>query len=228
MTTLKSARIPFLLVAMIVSLSSCREFIASYGTEPCGKDISLGNLTFQDSTKKMFANWTGKETLIFKDTLGNEKVFLSSGKYVGNKKLVRRILCNNNSIDKQEEYYTAEYQSFSYRIDDPKQSTFFEFALEFKLSSPDSVLFNQFSVRSNSLTLNIGSLYDKPIVQEARENYSYKNYNFVADTTINGKNFKSVYFKTDDYTQSGLYFQKSNMIIAIRIEGKTWLLDRIK
>ena len=100
--------------------------------------------------------------------------------------------------------------------------------VEFKLSSPDSVLFNQFSVRSNSLTLNIGSLYDKPIVQEARENYSYKNYNFVADTTINGKNFKSVYFKTDDYTQSGLYFQKSNMIIAIRIEGKTWLLDRIK
>jgi hypothetical protein len=51
----------------------------------------------------------------------------------------------------------------------------------------------------------------------------------VADTTLNNKNFKSVYYSVDNkINQNAIFYNKQFGIIGLRIADEMWVFDRFE
>jgi hypothetical protein len=227
MTTLKHALFFIVFTFTIVSLSSCWRDILGF---QCGEHITLGKLKFADSTKTFYSSWTGKETLVFKDSLGNEESFASSkGKtIIFNNPLVIKTLCDSGRLDKQTERYDSEFHSvdFSGPNNHYFQLSLFSDTIQQK---EGLIIYDLFSIYFNGASLGIALQHDnQKIIPSSWKGSSIVEPKFVADTVIMGKNFKNVYYATNDFLKSTVYFQKTKMIIGFKDAGKTWLFDRIK
>ena len=227
MTTLKRMAIALISMTLIISLSSCWRDVFGF---QCGESRLLGILDFADSTKNLYSNWTGKEILVFKDSLGNEEEWYSKeGKKVIKQRMIVNTLCDSGWLDKQHEYFDSEYHSLSFTNRTPNKQEYFQLSLFTDAFDNQGkiVTFNQFMATGYAESIFLSSARETPIPPQFQDSLGF-NFKFVADTTILGKNFKNVYYKTNVYHNSGIYFQKSKMVIAYRNAGKTWLLNRIK
>jgi hypothetical protein len=203
----------------------------------CGNSKVLGTYKFADTTKSLYSAWTGTESLIFKDSSGNEQEWFSkNGKTVNLKyQAVITVLCDSAILDRQYEYYDSEAHIVEFSNRNPANTNYFRLDLYPQHSGKkDSalVLFNSFTASFSAAgSFRILSPSDKPIPASAQRDYVTSLSNtprFVADTTMSGKNFKNVYYTTNDFNKSAIYFQKTKMIIGYKEAGKTWLFDRIK
>jgi hypothetical protein len=231
MTALKNTLLFFLFAFTIISLSSCWRDIFNL---KCGESILLGTLKLSDSTKAAYLNWTGKEVLFFKDSLGNEQEYFSEkGKTINTKfTLGENVLCDSGFLDRQIEYFNAEYQviNFANRFD-VKYSLQLLLSTSFDGQKDSALIYDRFSLNFSN-GINGSSIYlysnrEKPLPDSIKKRFNVYH-RFVADTTISGKNFKDVYYATNDLDKSAIYFQKNKMIIGFKDAGKTWLLDKIK
>jgi hypothetical protein len=219
----------FLIITLIlISLSSCVRDILGFD---CGKHITLGKLIFADSTKTLYSNWTGKEMLIFKDSLGNEETFSSKeGKIITlTKPLVIKTLCDSGWLDKQTERYDSEAHFVDFAH---PNHAFFRLALysDTIQQKEGLIIYDRFAVEFNGASFYIPLKHgnEKPIPTNWNSWVTQYAPKFVADTMIMGKNFKNVFYADNGYNKSAIYFQKTKMIIGFREGGKTWLLDKIK
>jgi hypothetical protein len=217
----------FLLFALTIgSLSSCVRDILGID---CGKDITLGTLKFADSTKTMYSNWTGKETLVFKDSLGNEQEFSAKlGKTINlNSRLVIKTLCDSGWLDKQTEHFDAEAHWVGFSS--PNQGYFsLDLYADTIQQQGGFIIYDRFSAYYNGAGVYISTQHDKEKPIPATWESPFMKNKFVADTVIMGKNFKNVFYADNGYDKSAIYFQKTKMVIGFKQAGKTWLLDRIK
>jgi hypothetical protein len=228
MAALKNTLYLILFAFAIGSLSSCVRDILGID---CGKDITLGTLKFADSTKTMYSNWTGKETLVFKDSLGNEQEFSAKqGKTINlNSRLVIKTLCDSGWLDKQTEHFDAEAHWVGFSS--PNQGYLSLSLYADTIQQKDSfIIYDRFSVEFNGANFYIASRHsnEKPIPSNWHSWITNSAPKFVADTVIMGKNFKNVFYADNGYDKSAIYFQKTKMVIGFKQTGKTWLLDRIK
>jgi hypothetical protein len=228
MTTLRHALFFIVFTFTIVSLSSCVRDILGF---QCGEHITLGKLTFADSTKTLYSNWTGKETLVFKDSLGNEQEFSAKqGKTITfNHSVVIKTLCDSGWLDKQTERFNAE--SHWVGFSSPNQGYFSLSLYADTIQQKDSfIIYDRFGVEFNGANFYIASRHgnEKPIPSNWHGWIANNAPKFVADTIIMGKNFKNVFYADNGYSKSAIYFQKTNMVIGFKIAGKTWLFDKIK
>jgi hypothetical protein len=219
-------------IVFVTSFSSCLDNILGF---ECGEDIFLGALRFSDTTKNLYSNWTGSEVLVFKDSLGKEVELSSKGKEIKfNWHLVMATLCNKSILDNQKKYYSIEHHElkFQNRTNDNPIYLWVILGITKADEAGRAYVYDEFegdfSHGSSSASLYIASKREDPISFAGQTGYSFTTNNFVADTTISGKIFKNVYYFNNSYTNSAIYFQKKNMIIAYRDSGRTWLLDRIK
>jgi hypothetical protein len=221
------------MASFIFFLSNCggKEFFK------CGPSKVLGTYKFADTTKTLYSAWTGTESLIFKDSVGSEQEWFSKNGKISNLKYqaVISVLCDSTILDRQYEYYESEAQYVELSNRNTANTNYFRLDLYPQHSGKkDSalVLFNSFTASfSPTGAFRILSPSDKAIPASAQKDYvTSLNYTpkFVADTTILGKNFKNVYYKTNDFNKSAVFFQKTKMIIGYKEAGKTWLFDRIK
>ncbi len=227
MTTLKNIVFFLLFSLTIVLLAGCLRDILCF---KCGESRMLGKVKFEDSTKNSYSNWTGTEILFFKDSMGNEQEYrVTQNKTINLKtQLTINTLCDSGWLDKQTEYYETE--SHNVRFVNVHTS-----ALSFGLSlSTNSVgkkdsliLYDYFTASFKDAYMNMAIERDKPIknLDNWIENFSPQ---FVADTTILGKNFKKVFYTKKGTNNGVIFFQKSKMIIGFKEGNETWLLDRIK
>jgi hypothetical protein len=226
MAALKNTLFFFVFIITIGSLSSCVRDILNLD---CGKSISLGTLKFADSTKNLYSNLTGKEILVFKDSLGNEQEFSSktSKSIAIDYRFTTKVLCDSGVFDKQTEYFNVENHFIDFTN---ANRGYFRLILSMDTTSRKDgfIFYDQFSVEFSGADFSLISQREKPIPATWEGWATLKSPNFVADTTIMGKNFKNVFYATDDYYQSAIYFQKTKMIIGLKGAGKTWLLDRVK
>jgi hypothetical protein len=228
MVALKNSVFFLLFTLTLVSLSSCLRDILGF---KCGKDITLGTLKFADSTKTLYANWTGKEMLIFKDSLGNEETFSSKqGKTITfTKPLVIKTLCDSGWLDKQTEAFDSEahFVDFSSLNQGYFRLNLYTDTIQQK---DGFIIYDRFGLEYSGANFYITSQHEKekPIPTNWNSWVIDNAPKFVSDTTIMGKKFKNVFYSTGGYNNSAIYFQKTNMIIAFKQAGKTWLLDRIK
>ena len=232
MTALKHALFSLLFILTIASLSSCS--LSIFDSSQCGKNKLLGTLQLADSTKNLYAHWTGKEVLFFKDSLGNEQEYFSERdkRILFKQPVVVKTLCDSGFLDKQTEYFDSEahYLDFVPR-NNTKGSLHIQLSTTTIEKNSTFIIFDLFSANFSTGT---GS---SPIeLAVARDNSSANNLHnqfksnaqFVADTTILGKNFKDVFYTTNEKANIALYFQKTNMVIGFKDGEKTWILDRIK
>jgi hypothetical protein len=228
MTALKNTFFFLLFILTIVSISSCLRDILGF---ECGKDMTLGTLRFADSTKTFYSNLTGKELLIFKDSLGNEEVFSSKqGKTITlTKPLIIKTLCDSGWLDKQ----TQGFDSEAHFVDFVSLNQGFirlDLYSDTIQQKDGFIIYDRFGTEFSGANFYIASRHDneKPIPANWNSWVMDNAPKFVADTVIMGKNFKNVFYATNDYYKSAIYFQKTKMIIGFKLTGKTWLLDRIK
>jgi hypothetical protein len=227
MAALKNTLYFFVFIVTIGSLSSCVRDILNLD---CGKSILLGTLKFADSTKNLYSNWTGKEILIFKDSVGNLREYFSErNKQINLKnRLHIKTLCDSGFIDKQIEFFESESHITDFVSQTATSTLHLDlFSDNFGENKDSVILFDRFSAGFNNARVQIISVRDKPIPLDVIA-WTSSGTSFVADTTILGKNFKNVFYSTSDYYKSAIYFQKTKMIIGYKEAGKTWLLDRIK
>jgi hypothetical protein len=228
MTTLKNTLLFLLFSLTIGLLSSCVRDILGFD---CGKDIKLGTLKFADSTKTMYSNWTGKEILVFKDSLGNEQEFSAQlSKTINlNSGLVIKTLCDSGWLDKQTEYFDAEAHWVGFSS--PQQGYFSLSLYSDTIQQKDGfIIYDRFGVEFNGANFYIASRHgnEKPIPSDWHSWITISAPKFVTDTVIMGKNFKNVFYTDNGYNNSAIYFQKTKMVIGLKQAGKTWLLDKIK
>jgi hypothetical protein len=228
MTALKYTSFFLVFTLAIIGISSCVRDILGF---KCGNSIILGKLTFADSTKALYSNLSGKELLIFKDSLGNEETFSSKeGKKITfTKPLVIKVLCDSGWIDKQTEYFDSE----SHFVDfSSANQGWFRLALHLDtIQQKDGiVIYDQFGLQYSGANFYMASRHgnEKPIPENRNSGILGIAPKFVADTIIMGKNFKNVFYSDGGYNDSAIYFQKTKMIIGFKQAGKTWLLDKIK
>jgi hypothetical protein len=228
MTALKFTSFFLVFTLAIVGISSCVRDILGF---KCGNSIILGKLTFADSTKALYSNLSGKELLIFKDSLGNEETFSSKeGKKITfGKPLVIKTLCDSGWLDKQTERFDSEdhFVDFAH-----PNHAFFRLSLNADtIQQKDGIIiYDRLGVEFNVANFYIPSKHgsEKPIPANWNSWVIDNAPKFVADTTIMGKNFKNVFYADNDFLKTAIYFQKTKMIIGFKQAGKTWLLDKIK
>ena len=179
-------------------------------------------------------NWTGKEVLFFKDSLGNEQEYFSEkGKFINSKLVLGvNILCDSGFLDRQIEYFNAESQviNFAKRFD-ARYSLQLHLSTSFDGQKDSALIYDRFSLSFsngiNGSNIDLYSNREKPLPDSIKKRFNIYH-KFVADTTILGKNFKNVYYSTGSLDKAAVYFQKNKMIIGFKDAGKTWLLDKIK
>jgi hypothetical protein len=227
MMALKHTLFFILFTFTIASLSSCLLSIGD--SSQCGKDKLLGTLQLADSTKNLYSNWTGKEVLFFKDSLGNELEYFSErGKTILFKlPVVTKTLCDVNWLDQQTEYFNSEahYLDFVPR-NNAKRSLHIQLYTTTITKNSTFIIFDLFSANFYG-TIELAIARDKTSANDLHNQFM-SNAQFIADTTIFGKNFKNVFYMTDEKYNIAIYFQKTNMVIGFKDGTKTWILDRIK
>ena len=189
--------------SLFLLLCSCIGFLALLSNcsnnskenwQPCIHN-ERAKLTFTQGDRSIIP-YTGNETLIFKDTIGDSIVFEK-----GTKKISSNVEYQYTLDEAQEhnnctgDYITTEQDLTGFSASDGKSYLQFFFTNSYTFDYPESIKYFQLSFDADTVEMSFSASYK--FSNDTLFPYPYKNHdsivNFHNQLTIGGKTFSNVY-----------------------------------
>jgi hypothetical protein len=220
-----------LIIALFVAQSCQKDVVIPTLQLPkCGRDIvtpfPLGDslTTLYETSRKDYHN-----RIVYKDSLGRESFCWLTNFTKDYTEADFRILCRDSTSKSP----TTQQERLAWN------NWFVQFinldiSYAWILTSgilkvgDTTVLYSRYTlVGYNNTRLSIVIERDKPIKQDIR-NQIGENYNFVADTTIQGKKFRNLYFNAKSNPRRTIFFEQKKGVVIVQDSVNTWVFDRFE
>jgi hypothetical protein len=213
-------------------------FLASCGNtkSKCGDNIDLGRVDITAETAAYFP-YTGKEKIIIKNA-NNEELTLTRFNSLtaaqSDSKYESARPCDVDIFDRQKIVYSTNRFQSLFQNTGKRQMSFgydaFANARGETVAGLGISDYMYINAQADSTKGTGGTLYSQFRGDTSKispfDRKPNSEVNFVADTTIRGKNFKNVLYTKN--TRHALYIAKGKGLIAMKFDDELWLVDRVE
>lgn len=218
-----------LLVVATVIFNACEK------KNPCPDNINGGTQTLNFPSKLFFPYPKQSVTIVLKNAKNDSLKIKTDNQQYNTIQLNDTLLCGDG-IDpfvSQFQFHTSE--NIRHVWSGNNASTSVTVLVQLFVENArvkDSAYYDKLSVRttSNNATSGFDFITDtRGKTIDPAYTALINKYRFVADTTLNTKNFKNVYYSVDNkLNQSAIFYNKQFGIICLKIGDDTWVFDRFE
>jgi hypothetical protein len=199
----------------------------------CPMDASVGSKTLTAATKSFMPYPNQSVTLVFKNAKNDSFKTKTIVQEYNPLRINDSLICGDGIDPSNSQFLFHDSEQILRGFNYNTAATNIDLLVRLYVDYvKDTIFYDKLIVRSSFK----GVINNLELITDTRNNNlpsgssnPLNQYRFVADTTWNGKNFKSVYYSVPNKTDSNaVFYNKQFGIICLKIGDDTWVFDKFE